>query len=85
MDLNNIRTDYKKSKINFKSLENDPITFFLQWFEDALKINKNEANACVLSTVNSDNKPKSRVVLLKYVSQEAFVFFTNYQSQKELF
>ena len=84
MDLNNIRTDYKKSKINFNTLENNPITFFLQWFEDALKINKNEANACVLSTVDSDNKPKSRIVLLKYVSQEAFVFFTNYQSQKSI-
>jgi len=84
MDLNNIRTNYKKSKLDFKSLENDPITFFLQWLEDALKINKNEANACVLSTIDINNKPRSRVVLLKHASQQGLVFFTNYQSQKSI-
>ena len=84
MDLKNIRINYKKSKIDFSNLEDNPIVFFLNWFEDALRINKYEANACVLSTVSSQQKPSSRVVLLKDISQKGFVFFTNYKSRKSL-
>ena len=84
MDLHNIRTDYNKSNIDFKNLDNNPINFFIKWFEDALSINKEQANSCVLSTVNSNNKPESRVVLLKSVNDSGFVFFTNYNSQKSI-
>lgn len=84
MDLSNIRTDYKKSKIDFKNLESNPINLFVKWFEDALKVKKEEANSCVLSTIDSDNRPTSRVVLLKSVNDYGFVFFTNYNSQKSI-
>ena len=49
-----------------------------------LKVNKDEANACVLSTVSAENKPSSRVVLLKSVNEKGFTFFTNYKSNKSL-
>jgi len=84
MDLKNIRLNYKKSKIDFENLDKNPITFFLKWFDDALKINRNEANACVLSTITHDNKPSSRVVLLKDISDKGFIFFTNYKSDKSV-
>ena len=84
MDLNNLRLNYKKSSIDFKNLEDNPISFFLKWFDDALKVNKDEANACVLSTVSVENKPSSRVVLLKSVNEKGFTFFTNYKSNKSL-
>tara|TARA_B110000305_G_scaffold148918_1_gene165255 strand:- start:417 stop:968 length:552 start_codon:yes stop_codon:yes gene_type:complete len=54
----------------------------MNWFEDALKVNNLEANACVLSSVSSDNYPSSRVVLLKGVNENGFTFFTNYKSSK---
>jgi len=82
MDITNLRLNYKKSTIDFKNLAKNPIHYFMNWFEDALKVNKQEANACVLSTISSDNCPTSRVVLLKEVSQGGFTFFTNYQSSK---
>jgi len=82
MDIKNLRLDYKKSNIDFKNLAEDPIHYFINWFADALEVNKHEANACVLSTVSSDNKPKSRVVLLKDVNSDGFTFFTNYESSK---
>ena len=82
MDLKNIRLNYKRSKIDFKNLKDCPIVFFLEWFQEALKIDKNEANACVLSTVSSDNMPSSRIVLLKAVNEKGFTFFTNYKSIK---
>jgi len=84
MDLKNLRLNYKKSSIDFKNLEDNPIFFFLKWFDDALKVNKEEANACVLSTVSVENKPSSRVVLLKSVNEKGFTFFTNYKSNKSL-
>ena len=84
MDLKNLRLNYKKSSIDFKNLENNPISFFLKWFDDTLKVNKDEANACVLSTVSVENKPSSRVVLLKSVNEKGFTFFTNYKSNKSL-
>ena len=84
MDLKNLRLNYKKSSIDFKRLEDNPISFFLKWFDDALKLNKDEANACILSTVSVENKPSSRVVLLKSVNKKGFTFFTNYKSKKSL-
>ena len=84
MDLKNLRLNYKKSAIDFKNLEDNPISFFLKWFDDTLKVNKDEANACVLSTVSVENKPSSRVVLLKSVNEKGFTFFTNYKSNKSL-
>ena len=82
MDIKNLRLNYKKSTIDFKNLAKNPIHYFKNWFEDALKVNKQEANACVLSTISSDNCPSSRVVLLKAVNENGFTFFTNYQSSK---
>ena len=82
MDIKNLRLNYNKSTIDFNNLEENPIQYFMNWFADALKTNKQEANACVLSTVSLDNCPKSRVVLLKDVSKNGFTFFTNYQSSK---
>ena len=63
-------------------MDNMCVNFFLEWFNDALKMSKNEANACVFSTVSSDYKPSSRIVLLKYFSEKGFTFFTNYKSDK---
>jgi pyridoxamine 5'-phosphate oxidase len=82
MDIKNLRLNYKKSTIDFKNLAKNPIQYFMNWFEDALKVNKQEANACVLSSVSSDNCPSSRVVLLKGVNENGFTFFTNYRSSK---
>ena len=82
MDIKNLRLNYKKSTIDFKNLSENPIHYFMNWFEDALKVNKQEANACVLSTISTDNCPSSRVVLLKDVNESGFTFFTNYQSSK---
>src|SRR5690606_24606283 len=41
-----------------------------------------EPNAMTLSTVSEMGQPNSRIVLLKDLDQQGFVFFTNYLSQK---
>jgi hypothetical protein len=61
----------------------DPIDQFGLWFQDALNCPAiTEPNAMTVSTVSPDGKPHARYVLLKGVSAEGFVFFTNYLSEK---
>ena len=36
----------------------------------------------VLSTINNENKPSSRVVLLRGIDEKGFTFYTNYNSDK---
>jgi len=73
---------YKKNKIQFDKLNKDPFVLFSSWYEDACTDIKKDPNAFVLSTVSSDLKPTSRVVLLKGFSKSGFIFFTNYKSKK---
>ena len=82
MDLKDLRLNYSKNKINFNNLEKDPINYFKKWFGEISKKSNLEVNACVLSTVSSDNKTSSRVVLLKIVNENGFTFFTNFNSMK---
>ena len=84
MDIKNLRLNYKKSTIDFNNLSDNPIQYFMSWFEDALTVNKEEANACVLSTISPENTPCSRVILLKEVNDSGFTFFTNYTSEKAI-
>ena len=64
------------------SLNKDPIDLFAKWYEEA-KINEvNDPNAMNLATISKDNKPSSRIVLLKSFSVNGFVFYTNTLSKK---
>lgn len=59
----------------------DPFLAFTAWF-DAAAANEKEANALALSTVNAAGCPSSRMVYLKELLEENFVFYSNYDSQK---
>ena len=65
----------------FQDLEN-PIHLFNEWMEEAKKTEPNDPNAVALATSNRDNIPSVRMVLLKDVSEQGFVFYTNLNSQK---
>tara|TARA_B100001109_G_C18792625_1_gene440869 strand:+ start:294 stop:926 length:633 start_codon:yes stop_codon:yes gene_type:complete len=79
--IKNIRTDYLKNELNFDDLTAHPFNLFKSWMSDALE-QVIEPNAFVLSTVNADAKPSSRVLLLRGLDDKGFIFFTNYNSQK---
>jgi pyridoxamine 5'-phosphate oxidase len=65
------------------SLGNNPFNGVSIWFDEAMANNEMEVNACVLSTVDLiDLQPSSRIVYLKEMRNEQFVFYTNYTSQK---
>lgn len=79
--LQNLRVNYKLKSFDFSDCAHDPIEQFQVWFNEALDSKIDEPNAFTLSTV-LNNKPKSRVVLLKGIEKGRFVFYTNYQSHK---
>lgn len=80
--IHQLRKNYSKEKLDLESVGKDPFAFFTYWFEEALKSEIEEPNAMVLSTIGLDSFPKSRVVLLKGLENENFIFYTNYNSAK---
>ena len=77
-----LRVDYSGNNMNLKRFEDNPIEQFKLWFEKAQKSNVIEPNAMVLSTIQKNNTPTSRTVLLKEIDKNGFIFFTNYDSRK---
>lgn len=61
---------------------NDPFLFFHDWYKQAYDSKQPEANAMVLSTVDAQHKPSSRILYLKELNEDGFIFFTNYHSHK---
>lgn len=80
--LQQLREDYSKSALDESEILEDPVQQFEKWMEEALKSEVPEPNAMTLSTVDMQQKPHSRVVLLKGIEDGNFIFFTNYASQK---
>jgi pyridoxamine 5'-phosphate oxidase len=60
----------------------DPFALFGEWLEDAKKKEPNDANAMALATADAHGAPDVRMVLLKDVSADGFVFFSNAESRK---
>jgi pyridoxamine 5'-phosphate oxidase len=79
--ISKLRRDYSKGTFDISNALDDPFKQFEVWFEEALNAGLIEPTAMTVSTVSSELKPSSRVVLLKGVDR-GFVFFTNYESRK---
>ncbi len=60
----------------------DPFAIARQWLAEAAKAELNDPNAIALSTVDDTGMPNVRMVLLKDIEDDAFVFYTNYESRK---
>jgi pyridoxamine 5'-phosphate oxidase len=81
-NLSNKQTDYKFSTLDEHDLDKNPFNQFAKWLDEALEHQLDEPAAMVLSTVGKSGKPSSRLVLLKELTEEGFVFYTNYLSKK---
>jgi len=77
-----IRTDYALASLEEQEVGDDPILFFRKWFAEAEHAQLSEVNAMTLATVDVDNRPHARIVLLKGLEGANFQFFTNYESHK---
>ena len=63
-------------------LNTDPFLLFNQWFAEAQQSEINDPDAIALASVDTDGIPSVRMVLLKEILPEGFVFYTNYTSRK---
>lgn len=82
LDISNLRRDFSLKSLDEKDIKEDPIQFFEQWLDEAIKAEALEPTAMNLATADANGRPSSRIVLLKKIKKEGFVFFTNYNSRK---
>jgi pyridoxamine 5'-phosphate oxidase len=81
-EISGIRKDYTRAILSEAQVHENPLRQFEVWFQQAIDAAVPEPNAMTLATTSEQGNPSTRVVLLKVIEENAFVFFTNYQSQK---
>ena len=82
MSLADLRRDYARATLSEREVAADPVEQFGRWFDQAIAAQVLEPNAMTLATATADGSPSARVVLLKGVSAQGFVFFTDFRSRK---
>jgi pyridoxamine 5'-phosphate oxidase len=82
-NLHDYRKTYEKGALTEDTVTENPMHQFTLWFKEAEESSTvDEVNAMTLSTVDASGMPRGRVVLLKEIGQEGFIFYTNYASEK---
>lgn len=83
MKLDDIRREYTLQGLDRDQLDANPIAQFDLWLKQAMDANINQdPTAMSLATVDADGQPSQRIVLLKSVDEQGFVFYTNLKSRK---
>ncbi|TMO62106.1 pyridoxamine 5'-phosphate oxidase [Pseudoalteromonas aurantia] len=82
MKLEDIRREYSKGGLRREMLADEPTTQFEAWLQQAVDAKFSDPTAMVVATVDETGQPSQRIVLLKHLDEEGFVFFTNTGSRK---
>ena len=82
MNTADLRREYHRATLTETDVDASPVTQFERWLGEAVKAELAEPTAMTLATVGEDRRPAARIVLLKGVDAEGFLFFTNYDSRK---
>lgn len=80
--ISQLREDFTKGELNETSVESTPDLQFEKWMLEAIHAKVIEVPACTLSSVSKDNKPSCRIIYLREFSNNAYYFYTNYDSRK---
>lgn len=72
------------SALTKDDVDPNPIRQFQKWYDEVLAsgVSEQDAISMTLATASKDGPPSARIVLLKGVGDNGFVFYTNYQSRK---
>jgi pyridoxamine 5'-phosphate oxidase len=81
-NIADLRKSYEQGELDESHSAADPLQQFALWFEQALKSELPEPNAMTVATVGADNRPSTRVVLIKGFDARGIVWYTNYESRK---
>jgi pyridoxamine 5'-phosphate oxidase len=78
----NLRQEYTMHGLSEHEVDKNPLVQFRYWFDAALQAGIPEPNAMHLCTLGPEGRPNGRIVLLKELDEQGFVFYTNYNSRK---
>src|SRR5947199_9596911 len=81
MNIAQLRREYHHASLDERDVDPDPLRQFGRWLEDAIRAELPEPTAMTVATVDLACRPAARIVLLKAVDEEGFVFFSNYTSR----
>ena len=82
MNIADLRREYQRASLSETDVDPDPLRQFQSWLQEAITAQIAEPTAMTLATVDAECAPSARIVLLKGVDNDGFLFFTNYDSRK---
>jgi pyridoxamine 5'-phosphate oxidase len=82
VNIADIRKEYKQKTLLESDVVANPMEQFHIWFQQATNSDILEVNAMTLATCSSTGIPSARTVLIKGITEQGFIFYTNYDSQK---
>ena len=82
IDVADLRRSYTQGGLEESDLTEHPIDLFEKWLKQAIDSQIYDPNGVVVSTVDENNQPYSRMVLLKDYDRENLIFYTNLGSRK---
>lgn len=80
--LADLRREYHRATLTEGDVDPDPLRQFERWLGEAIRAEIPEPTAMTLATVAQDGRPAARIVLLKGVTDDGLVFYSNYDSRK---
>jgi pyridoxamine 5'-phosphate oxidase len=80
--MNQSPHQYNSESIDEKTVDRNPLKLFQRWLDEAIAAGIHLAEAMTLATATPEGKPSARLVLLKGLTEQGFVFYTNYNSMK---
>jgi pyridoxamine 5'-phosphate oxidase len=80
--MNEPQPNHTVETLDERGVDHNPIRLFQRWFDAAIASGSRLPDAMTLATASKDGTPSARMVLLKQVDEDGFVFYTNYNSPK---
>lgn len=81
-DLKDIQLEYNQKPLNMSDLKRDAYDQLITWYDDAEDEAITYRNAAFLTTVSASGEPSLRTILIKEITPNGIIFFTDYRSQK---
>ncbi|HEY8941847.1 MAG TPA: pyridoxamine 5'-phosphate oxidase [Cellvibrio sp.] len=82
LKLEDFRREYTQGGLELADLAASPFEQFNRWMEQTIKSGIPDPNAMTIATVDATGQPSQRIVLLKHMDEQGFVFYTNLNSRK---
>lgn len=82
MNLEETRSEYINESLNKEDMSPTPFDQLEKWMAQVIDLDLKYPNAISLSTVDSKNRPSSRIVLIKEILPEGVIFYTDYTGSK---